>query len=51
MDSGEDFEFNIQRTFDRLIEDFEIYGGIIIPRGRYYFTHWVNTVSHTYHPL
>ncbi len=37
-ESGEFFEFNIQRTFDRMNEDFNIFGNIVIPRGRYYFT-------------
>jgi hypothetical protein len=40
MDSGEDFEFNILRTFDRLSGDFDIYEGITIPQGRYYFTRY-----------
>ncbi|MDA3860477.1 MAG: DUF5916 domain-containing protein [Melioribacteraceae bacterium] len=37
---GEFFEFNIQRTFDRLNEDFEIYDDITIPVGEYWFTHY-----------
>jgi hypothetical protein len=39
-ESGEDFEFNILRNFDRLSQDFDIYEGITIPQGRYYFTHY-----------
>jgi hypothetical protein len=39
-ESGEDFEFNILRNFDRLSEDFDIYEGITIPQGKYYFTHY-----------
>jgi hypothetical protein len=37
--SGETFEFNIIRHFDRLDEDFNIFGDVVIPRGRY----WWNT--------
>jgi hypothetical protein len=39
-ESGEDFEFNILRNFDRLSQDFEIHEGITIQQGRYYFTHY-----------
>ncbi len=39
-ESGEDFEFNVMRNFDRLSEDFEISPGFVIPQGRYYFTHF-----------
>lgn len=39
-DSGEDFEFNILRNFDRLSQDFDIFEGVTIPQGRYYFTHY-----------
>ncbi len=39
-ESGEDFEFTILRNFDRLSQDFDISGGIMIPQGRYYFTHY-----------
>jgi hypothetical protein len=37
--SGETFEFNIIRHFDRLDEDFNIFEDVVIPRGRY----WWNT--------
>jgi Domain of unknown function (DUF5916)/Carbohydrate family 9 binding domain-like len=37
---GDFFEFNIQRTYDRLDEDFDIYDDIIIPAGNYWFTHY-----------
>jgi len=39
-ESGEFFEFNIQRTFDRLDADFEVFNGVIIPKGRYHYTHY-----------
>jgi Domain of unknown function (DUF5916) len=39
-DSGEFFEFNIQRDFDRLDENFNIFGATVIPPGRYRFTHY-----------
>ncbi|MCP2520416.1 carbohydrate binding family 9 domain-containing protein [Candidatus Aminicenantes bacterium AC-335-B20] len=35
--SGEWFEYNIQRFFDRLDEPFEIHEGIEIPKGKYWF--------------
>ena len=38
--SGEQFEFNIQRKAENLIEDFEIHEGVIIPTGEYWFTDW-----------
>ena len=38
--SGEAFEFNIKRTFDRLNEDFEIHENAFIPKGKYWFTHY-----------
>jgi len=38
--SGEVFEFNIKRTFDRLDEDFEIREDAAIPKGKYWFTHY-----------
>jgi len=37
--TGDAFEFNIIRRFDRLDEDFNIFGDVVIPRGRY----WWNT--------
>ncbi len=37
--SGESFEFNIQRTFERLYEDFNIYDNYVIPVGSYWFVH------------
>ena len=37
--SGEFFEFNLQRTFERLDEDFSIYDDHVIPRGEYWFNH------------
>jgi Domain of unknown function (DUF5916) len=40
MESGEDFEFNILRNFDRLDEEFEITMGAVIPQGRYYSTRY-----------
>lgn len=39
-EGGEFFEFNIQRDFDRLDEDFNIFGEMSIPQGRYHFTHY-----------
>jgi len=39
-ESGEDFEFNIQRTFDRLDDAFNIFGTDTIPKGAYWFTHY-----------
>ena len=35
--SGDDFEFNIVRHFDRLDEDFNIFGDVIIPAGKYWW--------------
>lgn len=35
--SGEWFEYNIQRFFDRLDESFEIHDGVDIPAGKYWF--------------
>ncbi len=35
--SGESFEFNIVRHFDRLDEDFNIFGDTIVPHGRYWW--------------
>jgi len=37
--SGESFEFNIQRTFERLDEDFNIFSDYVIPTGSYWFNH------------
>jgi len=37
--SGEFFEFNIQKTFERLDEDFNIYDDCVIPAGPYWFDH------------
>ena len=39
-ESGEFFEFNIQRTFDRLDEDFTVFEGVVVPRGKYHYTHY-----------
>lgn len=39
-ESGEVFEFNIQRTADRLDEDFNIFNGTIIPSGLYWWTNF-----------
>jgi hypothetical protein len=36
--SGEWFEYNIQRFFDRLDQGFEIHDGIVIPVGEYRFS-------------
>ena len=33
------FEFNLQRSFERLDEPFNIYGDIVIPAGSYWFNH------------
>ncbi len=38
-ESGEFFEFNLQRTFERLEEDFNIFDDYIIPPGDYWFDH------------
>ncbi|HDL19625.1 MAG TPA: hypothetical protein ENH29_11275 [Bacteroidetes bacterium] len=35
--SGERFEYNIQRFYDRLDEDFEIHDGVILPTGGYWY--------------
>ena len=37
--SGELFEFNLQRTFERLDEDFPIFENYVIPKGDYWFNH------------
>ena len=37
LQSGETFEFNIIRRFDRLDEDFNIFGDVVIPPGRYWW--------------
>ncbi len=42
--SGDSFEFNIIRSFDRLDEKFNIFKDIVIPRGRY----WWNTYELRY---
>lgn len=39
-ESGEFFEFNIQRTFDRLDDDFDIFDSVIIPKGKHHYTHY-----------
>lgn len=39
-ESGEFFEFNIQRTADRLNEDFDIFDGTIIQSGLYWWTNY-----------
>ena len=39
MQSGEFFEFNLQRTFERLNEDFHIFQDYVIPKGDYWFNH------------
>lgn len=39
-ESGEYFEFNIQRSADRLNEDFDIFDNIIIPSGLYWWTNY-----------
>jgi len=39
-ESGEFFEFHVQRTAENLTEDFEIYEGVIIPVGEYWYTHY-----------
>lgn len=38
--SGEQFEFNIQRKAENLLEDFEIHDGVVITEGEYWFTDW-----------
>lgn len=38
--SGESFEFNIQRTAERIEEEFEIYEGVIIKPAEYWSTRW-----------
>ncbi len=38
--SGDFFESNIQRRAENLTEDFEIYDGINIPKGEYWFTRY-----------
>ncbi|NOZ62232.1 MAG: carbohydrate binding family 9 domain-containing protein [Calditrichaeota bacterium] len=38
-ESGEFFEFNLQRTFERLDDDFNIYDDYVIPAGAYWFNH------------
>ena len=38
--SGDTFEFNIIRHFDRLDEDFNIFGDVVIPRGRYWWNNY-----------
>ncbi|MCI0695723.1 carbohydrate binding family 9 domain-containing protein [candidate division KSB1 bacterium] len=38
--SGEFFEFNLQRLAERLIDDFEIHEGVIIPPAEYWFTRY-----------
>ncbi len=40
LQSGEYFEFNIQRVFDRLDDSFEIFPGDTIPQASYLFTHY-----------
>ncbi len=35
--SGDTFEFNIIRNFDRLDENFHIFGDVVIPKGRYWW--------------
>ena len=35
--SGDSFEFNIIRHFDRLDEDFDVFSDVVIPRGRYWW--------------
>jgi len=42
--SGDTFEFNIIRRFDRLDEDFNIFSDVVIPKGRY----WWNTYELQY---
>jgi hypothetical protein len=39
-ESGEFFEFNVQRNFDRLPQDFEFFNNTTLPLGRYFFTHY-----------
>jgi hypothetical protein len=38
--SGDTFEVNIVRHFDRLDEDFGIFGDVVIPRGRYWWNNY-----------
>jgi hypothetical protein len=38
--SGEWFEFNIQRDFDNMPYDFNIFDNIIIPKGEYWYNHY-----------
>ena len=38
--SGETFEFNVIRQFDRLDEDFDIFGDVSIPKGRYWWNNY-----------
>ena len=38
--SGEHFEFNLQRDFDNLPYDFNIYDTIVIPKGEYWYNHY-----------
>jgi hypothetical protein len=40
LQSGDDFEFNIQRQFDAPPEEFDVFGDVTIPAGRYWFTRW-----------
>jgi len=36
--SGDKIEFNIQRSFDRLDKDFNVFRNVVIPKGRYWWT-------------
>ncbi len=38
--SGDTFEFNIIRHFDRLDEDFDVFSDVMIPRGRYWWNNY-----------
>ncbi len=38
--SGEFFEANVQRRAENLTDDFEIFEGIVIPKGEYWFTRY-----------
>jgi hypothetical protein len=38
--SGETFEFNIIRHFDRLDEDFDVFADVVIPKGRYWWNNY-----------
>lgn len=40
LKSGDEFEFNIQRYYDRLDEDFEIIDDVDIPASEYWFTRY-----------